>query len=182
MTRIVAPRSETCYTVLMTDSFLQYIAEKKAKILKQKQRLENDLADLEKTERLYYASGAARENKKPNKRFTQDAASFIGTIEGLPKDATIKMRVMKILSNEPNGLTSSSLVLTLQNSGLPNLKRESLSPQLTRLKKNGLIVLENGVWKTTNPTNDGKVEVASQIEDLTEECRTQEKGYEDMLS
>jgi hypothetical protein len=60
---------------------------------------------------------------------------------------TIKDRVLAVLERNPNGLTSSQILLGLKGTGLPLLTRESLSPQLSRLRhRDQKIDLNNGIW------------------------------------
>jgi len=148
----------------MQDRFLLYIAEKRAKIAKQRAKLDVVEAALDQSEKHYLASGAAKNKSEqipPTKRLPQvgngstlqSIAENIGSLAGtisyaIPLNATIKERVVAILKQHPTGMTSGQLLNTLKATGLPQLHRESLSPQLTRLKKNdALLDSENGLWR-----------------------------------
>jgi hypothetical protein len=142
----------------MSDAFLQYLAEKRAKIAKQRAKLNAAEAALDQSEKHYLASGATKqrsisfeEGAVSNRSLldtTNDALTTINRgIYRIPKNATIKERVVAVLKKSPEGLTSGQILSMLHATGLPNLERESLSPQLTRLRKDDhLIDLADGVW------------------------------------
>lgn len=139
------------------DTFLSHLAEKRAKLQKQLKRLENDLGDLDKAERLYRESGAAAAMAADDDEIPQQVQDLLGPPAGYyqvaaPTEGTIKQRVMAILDKNPGGLTSGQILNNLRISGLPNLMRESLSPQLSRLKKEQEIALDSttSLWKRVN--------------------------------
>lgn len=131
------------------DTFLKYLDEKRAKRLKQIQRLQADLAEIDKAERLYRASGATGAAPPKSEGLLFEVPEPSGVVElphGNALKGTIKDRVLTILGKNPDGLTSSQILNVLQISGLPSLMRESLSPQLSRLKGEEKIVLNHGLW------------------------------------
>ena len=68
-------------------------------------------------------------------------------MRGIDPNATIIDRVMFVLRQTPNGMTSAQILQNINETGLPNLQRESLSPQLSRLRGDNFIELENGIWR-----------------------------------
>jgi hypothetical protein len=152
------------------DKFLEFIADKRAKLLKQKQRLEEELSDLERTEKLYRASGAlsgeTQESRAP-RHVPQSQLPYLippGVSAGTPlalQEGTIKDRVVQILAGEPNGLTSGQILERLKQSGLTELARSSLSPQLSRLKAAELLIRDQGIWKLPRNTEAEAVSAAS---------------------
>lgn len=113
------------------DDFLEYVKQRKAALRK-------ELAELEAAERIYRQSGVA----------TGEAA--------LPFDLSaqtvrpgIKDGVVQLLEEVyPLGLTALEILDRLNRRWWRGqLKRTSLSPQITRLKKGGKVVSERGTWK-----------------------------------
>ena len=69
---------------------------------------------------------------------------------------TIKDRVLAILARNPDGLTSSQILNNLRVTGLPTLARESLSPQLSRLRNaDQKIALSHGIWTLRKAESHG---------------------------
>jgi cell division septum initiation protein DivIVA len=131
------------YKTETMDKFLEFLNAKRTKLQKQLHRLQEDIAELDKAEKLYRASGAS-----PTQPTTapQHADIFVYHTVGAGKSHTIKARVISILEAKPSGLTSGQILDELKHSGLPQIKRESLSPQLTRLKIDREIDLDHGIW------------------------------------
>lgn len=149
------------------DRFLSHIAEKRTKLQKQLQKLQADLADLEKAERLYQESGAASKlppmppppaptttqtgpsplplGSPPPSLFGGGAPVSLSPFPGGGK--TIKERVLQLLECNPGGLTSSQILNNLNIDGGQPVSRESLSPQLSRLRnEDHKIDLNGGLW------------------------------------
>lgn len=137
------------------DTFLSHLAEKRAKLQKQLKKLQGELADLDKAERLYRDSGAVAESApEPAPGYHIDLTPLPGDPLPAPTEGTIKDRVKVILDRNPGGLTSGQILNVLRISGLPNLMRESLSPQLSRLKREGEIDLDSltALWMRVHKT------------------------------
>lgn len=64
---------------------------------------------------------------------------------GKIKPKTIKADIMALLDNHHNGLTALEILSELRKNR-SNLLRESLSPQLSRLKQSGWLVYNDGKW------------------------------------
>lgn len=151
------------------DTFLSHLASKRAKLQKQLQKLQSDIADLDKAERLYQESGAAlRVPPPPPPPFAMPAlplpplppAQFFGGGESVLPAAlpgagkTIKERVLQLLERNPQGLTSSQILSNLNADGGQPVSRESLSPQLSRLRGDDRkIDLDQGVWSLQKREN-----------------------------
>ena len=63
-----------------------------------------------------------------------------------PKDGTIKQAVIEILAAEGKGLVALDLLNRLNDRNGSTLVRSSLSPQLSRLKQEGVLQLTGGFW------------------------------------
>lgn len=67
---------------------------------------------------------------------------------------TIKQAVLKILGAiAPKGLSALGILEKLRTEFGMNYPRESLSPQLSRLKAEGKLKLEGGVWYSVQKEN-----------------------------
>jgi hypothetical protein len=136
------------------DRFLDHIAAQRGKIKKQLAKLQDELDKLDYSERQYRASGAVSSqvaSELPLTASVNESAVTRDVISGsvIPGHlkGTIKDRVLAILGKNPEGMTSSQLLNVLQITGLPALARESLSPQLSRLRNaDRKIDLNHGVW------------------------------------
>lgn len=71
----------------------------------------------------------------------QNASSSVST-----SGPTIKEMARELLSNAPKGLTSAGVLEGIKKSFGRDIERTSLSPQLSRLKDDGELVLEGEVW------------------------------------
>jgi hypothetical protein len=77
-----------------------------------------------------------------------EVARAIRKRKGGIKPGTIMDDVMKILTFRREGLTASDILERLNLSRKSNwIKRESLSPQLSRLRQAGFIELDGSIWK-----------------------------------
>jgi hypothetical protein len=144
------------------DKFLEHIETQRARLRKQMARLQSDLDKLEFSEKLYRDSGAAAEAKPAARPQSPEMHNLNRVLQGLSNtmqtilQGTIKDRVLATLGQVPDGLTSSQLVDRLRQTGLPTLERESLSPQLSRLRKEEKIDLLNGVWSLKKHESQGE--------------------------
>ncbi len=62
------------------------------------------------------------------------------------RDKTIKELILEILEKNKTGLTALQILKKIHEGGLPELKRSSLSPQLSRLKEKRIVDFINSVW------------------------------------
>lgn len=68
-------------------------------------------------------------------------------------------RVVRILEQSPDGLTAYDILTILNNQdGYDPIARESLSPQLSRLKQAGYLVYANSIWKLLPEATGGEDE------------------------
>lgn len=113
------------------DDFLNYVKQRKAVLRK-------ELAELEAAERIYRHSGAGVGN-----------ATLPLQLSPRIVRPTIKDGVVQLLEEMyPTGLTALEILDRLNRRWWRGeLKRTSLSPQITRLKKLGKVVSERGTWK-----------------------------------
>ena len=113
------------------DDFLDYVKQRRAALRK-------ELTELDAAERIYRQSGAGSGN------------ATLPFPAGLPTARpTIKEAVLQLLEEvHPIGLTALEIHDRLNRRWWRGeLKRTSLSPQITRLKKDGKVVSERGTWK-----------------------------------
>ena len=70
-------------------------------------------------------------------------------VQSEPKSrtTTIKDEVLEILSEHPEGLTALEILAIVQERFRPELLRETLSPQLSRLKQAGKLTTHNKIWR-----------------------------------
>ncbi len=119
-------------TVTVMRDFLAYVRKQRAK-------LQKELSELEVAERVYRQSGV--------QMLPSQEDADIPEILFKPRKS-IKQMVIEILDDMyPHGLTSLEILAYIQMHWKPSLKRESLSPQLTRLKNDAEIYNDKGVWK-----------------------------------
>jgi len=113
------------------DDFLEYVKQRKA-------ALKKELAELEAAERVYRQSGAG------------NGSPMLPLQMGGPVNRpTIKEGVILLLEeSHPKGLTALEILDRLNRRWWRGgLQRTSLSPQITRLKKDGKVVSQHGTWK-----------------------------------
>lgn len=113
------------------DDFLEYVKRRKAALRK-------ELADLDSAKRIYEQSGTAIGNPM--------LPLQVGARIARP---TIKEGILQLLKEtSPMGLTALEILDRLNRRWWQGeLKRTSLSPQITRLKKDGKVIPEHGTWK-----------------------------------
>jgi hypothetical protein len=108
--------------------------------------LQKEMRELDSAERLYLKAqqGAIAFDLTPP---IDNSSSVQNLLTGHPR-RTIKGMVRDLLtSTQPNGLTALQLLDLMKLHWGENVERTSLSPQLTRLKDDGVIFNEHGVWK-----------------------------------
>lgn len=69
-------------------------------------------------------------------------------------DLTMKQAALKILEQASDGLTASEILEVMSNKFGMLYPRSSLSPQLSRLKHDGLVDRKDGKWHLTKPQPD----------------------------
>ena len=74
--------------------------------------------------------------------------------------ATIKDMAREVLSGQPGGLNSSGILDAIKKRFGRDIERTSLSPQLSRLKDEGELILSGDVWFTAEHFNAGQTQWA----------------------
>lgn len=139
-------------------------------IRKRRAELRKELAELDVAERVYRDSGV------------QMVSSQTELLTEAPKPrVTIKKMVVNLLGlAHPHGLATREIVGLMQSGFHVKIKRESLSPQLSRLKNDNLIHNDKGVWKlvtnSTSPTGEAQNE--SEAPAVTEAPETDGAGVD----
>ena len=137
------------------DAFFEFIHKRRAKLKK-------ELEELDTAERVYRESGIQIPPIAQHRLFP---ASWP------VRTPTMKEGVVLLLKErEPLGLTALEILDRIQSRWNKNLQRTSLSPQLTRLKNDGVIRNDKGAWKlitetlekTEAPANSGASEEGGQ--------------------
>jgi hypothetical protein len=128
------------------ESFEAYIAERRKKLLNQRKRIDDQLRELDITERHWRASAG----KASRGGVTLDSS------EDETTEPTIKDRVVSLLERSEDGLTALEILEALQMQGMTSLTRTSLSPQLSRLKKDEIVHHDetSGRWSVSKVAHE----------------------------
>lgn len=121
---------------------LQYIVVEERKIIFERNRLNAALNSIQGSEQEYsYKSTYAK------KRLYRGEGE------------TIKEKIKKILINHTNGLNCADILIRLNENSPKIYARTSLSPQLSRLRQDGIINLNRGIWTYVIDNSKGRKEV-----------------------
>ena len=113
--------------------FLDYIRRRRAE-------LQRELEELDVAEHVFRKSGAQLVSAQQKLQLPEP--------ETLNQPKSIKEMAVKLLDQaQPNGLTALQILELIQINWMPGLERTSLSPQLTRLKNDGIIINDKRLWK-----------------------------------
>ncbi len=119
------------------NDFLQYVRKRRT-------ALQRELSELEIAERIYRHSGV---------QMVPGQESLFAPIMPLLVRRSIKRMVTDLLDEmHPHGLTALEILDQIRVRWNIDIKRTSLSPQLTRLKNDGEIYNDKGVWKRLKKT------------------------------
>lgn len=94
--------------------------------------------------------------------FKADSApvTYSGAARGESRSANepiFKDKVRQALKTQyPQGATARELLAFINNNWTRQIKRASLSPQLSRLRQEGVITVDSGIWKLVT-TGEGKL-------------------------
>ncbi len=122
------------YVLTMAD-FLQYLRERRA-------TLKKEMNALDVAERVYRDS----QSQSVAAQQALEIAAPTPGLSSVPK--TIKQMVVRCLENSPAvGATSGQIIEHIHERWMPGLKRASLAPQLSRLKRDGVIENDKRLWK-----------------------------------
>lgn len=124
------------------DSLREFIATRREEVKRQIAALKVELRELNLAE-------AAIKTGMPEVQ----SSSILNSGRSKP---TIKDMVLAVLSNRPTGAEASEIVDLIENEFGEQIARSSLSPQLSRLKEEGLIELAGRIWKVTSEKDQGE--------------------------
>jgi len=137
----------------MSSDFLSFVEGRRAKILKQIQKLEAALVELNNSEKLFRLSQKTQAKKDASTQGGLDLdpsakePSKIGQGLSVTVGVTIKEAVVALLADFPDGLTADEVLAKLNAGPMPTLVRSSLSPQLSRLRHaDRAVSFRDGRW------------------------------------
>lgn len=114
-------------------SLRTFIADRRAQLLLEIEMLRSELADLDKAEAALGASAAPSSDAAPK------------TLKGMAIDI--------LRRHSAAGLTAGQILLAMQRRFDLKIERSSLSPQLSRLKREGILVQEGKYWRRAGAVN-----------------------------
>lgn len=95
----------------------------------------------------------------------QSAAKAIGIVNRIEKPLgvtrrtapklTIKEAILEVLQDYPDGLIALDLLPKINDRFSWKMARETLSPQLSRLKQEGKLLYREGVWTLPSKNDEG---------------------------
>jgi hypothetical protein len=71
------------------------------------------------------------------------------------REGSIKSWIMKALRDDPRGLETEGVIKHIELIGGPSVPRNSMTPQLSRLKSDGLITQDGRLWRLPDPVQTG---------------------------
>ncbi|MGB9427086.1 MAG: hypothetical protein WCB09_11830 [Methylocella sp.] len=137
----------------MLETLSEFIARRRQEIAEAEEALRDQLhALLEERLRLARAESAAAETSK-------DQRSVRQTKERRQPRGIIKRAILKTLEDAPEGMDALTILFTINYRLGSNFARTSLSPQLSRLKEDGFVILTRKIWKLA-PCGDEEISPA----------------------
>ncbi|MEX2299206.1 MAG: hypothetical protein WD715_17450 [Dongiaceae bacterium] len=129
----------------MDTQFLTYIRRRRAE-------LQRELNELAVAERQFLRSQSirAQEPVEPKPIHIDTSTMFQPIQQRGASQVTIKEAVVDVLEKHPVGLTALQLLDKINSEFGLNIRRTSLSPQLSRLKREGAIFNDRQLWKRQN--------------------------------
>jgi hypothetical protein len=126
----------------MIESLSEFIARRRQEITVAEEALKEQLhALLEERLRLARAESAIAETSH------QDRQTVRQTKERRQPRGIIKRAILKTLEDAPEGMDAITILYTINCRLGSNFARTSLSPQLSRLKEDGFVILIGKIWK-----------------------------------
>lgn len=118
-------------------ALLDYLSSRRAEIEAQIKALRAELAEIRIAE-------AALSGEASSK-------TVVATPKGsaVVREGSIKDWVLKALTQAPLGLQTDAVIMGIREVGGPDVARSSITPQLSRLKGDGLITYNEGKWWLT---------------------------------
>jgi len=114
----------------MTQTLLDFIAAREAEI-------KSLMAELRAESKQLKAAKAAATDALPEKPNSPNSSG----------KRTIKDMILGALDDFANGARAEQIVMKIEEKFGEKIARSSMSPQLTRLKNDGLVVREDNLWK-----------------------------------
>lgn len=108
-----------------------YIETRREEILRQIDELKAELQEIKLAET---AIKLGVVNSAPTKPYSDNRS-------------TIKQMVAEVLQGRPNGADAADIVTLIKQEFGEDVARSSLSPQLSRLKEEGKVILEGRIWR-----------------------------------
>jgi hypothetical protein len=146
------------YSAVMAEgeTFTEFIARRRRELDRAEEELRRKLLALEaEREQLAIAETLMIGEKTPSSEIKRAISKRRKGIQ----PGTIMSRVVRILEQSPDGLTAYDILTILNNQdGYDPIARESLSPQLSRLKQAGYLVYANSIWKLLPEATGGEDE------------------------
>lgn len=115
-------------------SLRTFIAERRSQILREIETLSVELSELDKVE-------SALTDQSP-----QNDVQF-------SEPTTLKGMSLYVLRKTPSGLTANQILERIRLEFGAEVARSSLSPQLSRLRNEGILVREGKNWRRVGATN-----------------------------
>jgi hypothetical protein len=143
LTKQVAIESESTYVKPMNETLIEFVRRRRREIDAEEERLKLELEKLHaERSALNYAERmhmrTAEKETYLDKKFNTTA--FI-------RRGTIKEKVINILKEHKNGLVALEILAKINNEREIPLERTSLSPQLSRLRQEGILDLDGTIWR-----------------------------------
>lgn len=118
-------------------ALIDYLAGRRSEIEAQIKALKGELSDIRIAE-----AALLGESKTPGAGASGSSAV---------KEGSIKDWVLKVLDRSWEGYETDEILKAISTIGGPDIPRTSITPQLSRLKQAGLIVLDDRKWMRPRP-------------------------------
>ncbi len=143
-------------------ALLDYLLERRAEIEAQMKALKAELGEIRIAEAALTGAPVSR-----------SVMTSVSGASATVREGSIKDWVLKALMTAPDGLETEGVIDAVRDAGGPDVPRNSMTPQLSRLKAAGLITQEGRSWRLapreaqTNETPGGQTPSAStEVTDL----------------
>jgi hypothetical protein len=124
-----------------------YLDTRRTEIEADIKRLRAELADIKKAEAAVYGGPG---DQPPARRTRRGTGVRVGSI---------KDWILRALRREPLGLETEDVIAAVQAIGGPVVPRNSMTPQLSRLKAAGLVTLDGRLWRIVQ--EEGSLDIFS---------------------
>ena len=128
-------------------TFGEMVEQRKLEVL---QSIEKMSALLAKEERIFAELNNMLRDMSPavyNSVLSSEQLDRVKPTKSSGPRGMIKRLVLEALKSEPNGLDALGILAKINQLAAKPYLRTSLSPQLSRLKEDGYIMLEGKIWK-----------------------------------